>query len=69
MSEGRILVIDDQPEIRDYVREVVEEKGYEVIEAADPEAGLASFRAEMAGLSLVILDLDFGEGEQQGDEP
>ena len=66
MSEGRILVIDDQRQIRDYVREVLEEKGYEVIEAADPDAGLESFRAEMAGLSLVILDLDFGDGEQQG---
>ena len=38
MSEGRILIVDDQPEIREYVRRIVEEKGYEVVEAEDGRA-------------------------------
>ncbi|MEE8143612.1 MAG: sigma-54 dependent transcriptional regulator [Planctomycetota bacterium] len=56
----RILIVDDQPEVRDYVRRVMEELGYETLEANDGDQGLALFRKEGETLSLVILDLDFG---------
>ena len=66
MSEGRILIVDDQPEIREYVRKIVEEKGYEVVEAEDGEEGLSRYQEETASLSLVILDFDFGNGKTDG---
>ncbi len=66
MSAGLILIVDDQPEIRDYIRRMLEEKGFEVGEAADGEEGVARFRKELERLSLVILDLDFGRGKSDG---
>ncbi len=66
MSEGRILVVDDQPAVRSYLRGILEEKGYVVSEAADGEAGLREFRSAAGGLSLVILDLDLGRGGPPG---
>lgn len=69
MSEAparRILIVDDQPAVRDYIRRVLEEKGYEVLEADEPKTGLTLFRKESDTLELVILDLDFGAGVPSG---
>ncbi len=65
---NHILIVDDQPEVRDYVRNVLEQRGYEVLEAADGEQGLDQYRKSLHTLSLVILDLDFGVGAQTGIE-
>ncbi|MGE3163459.1 MAG: sigma-54-dependent transcriptional regulator [Planctomycetota bacterium] len=65
-SSLRILIVDDQTEVRTYVRRVLEEKGYEVLEAPQPSAGLAVFEREVDTLSLVILDLDLGAGVPDG---
>ena len=66
MSTGRILIVDDQAEIRTYVRGILEDLGYDVIEAEDGDSGLVRFGREAANLSLVILDLDFGTGKPDG---
>ena len=63
---NHILIVDDQPEVRDYVRNVLEARGYEVLEAGDGDQGLAVYRKSLDSLSLVILDLDFGVGAQTG---
>lgn len=64
----RILIVDDQPEVRDYVRKVLEEREYDVLEAEDPPTGLKVFKKEGDTLALVILDLDFGAGAPSGIE-
>jgi DNA-binding response OmpR family regulator len=50
-----VLVVDDEPHIRDLVRLYMKREGFEVREAADGEAGLASARETPP--DLIILDL------------
>ena len=52
---ARILVIDDQPQIRDNCREALEEAGHMVVVAADGQEGVELYRQE--AVDLVILDL------------
>jgi DNA-binding response OmpR family regulator len=51
----RILVVDDEADIRSLVRELLERAGHEVIEAPDGHTGLKLFYAEQP--DLVILDV------------
>jgi DNA-binding response OmpR family regulator len=51
----RVLVADDDPQMRRLVRSVLEREGFEIIEAGD---GHALEAIERGGVSLVILDLD-----------
>ncbi len=52
---GRVLVIDDEPQIRRVVRHVLEEEGLHVLEADSARAGIDLAAAE--GPALIILDL------------
>ncbi|WP_306598267.1 response regulator [Geothrix sp. 21YS21S-2] len=56
-SKGRILVVDDEPLIREMAREILENSGYTVSEAVDGQAGLDLFLESPGGFDLVILDL------------
>lgn len=51
----RILIVDDEPEIREELAEYLAGKGYRVIVAGDGPEGLAKFRAEPC--DLVITDM------------
>lgn len=51
----RILVIDDDPDLRTSVRALLESVGHEVLEAADGDAGLRTARA--AAPDLIVLDV------------
>jgi len=51
----RILVIDDDPLARDITRGLLEEAGYEVVDAADGATGVRLFREQ--AFDLVILDI------------
>lgn len=62
----KILIVDDQPDVRDYVRRVLEDQGYEVLEAGAGDEGVAIYADQADALSLVILDLDFGVGAKTG---
>jgi two-component system response regulator ResD len=55
MSEGLVLVVDDDPIVRDVVSRYLERSGFRVATADDGEAALASFRDERP--DLVLLDL------------
>lgn len=55
MSETRILVVDDEPGIRRYIRASLEQGGFKVLLAVDGVEALATFETEMP--SLVVLDL------------
>jgi PAS domain S-box-containing protein len=50
----RILVIDDDPDVREFISESLAEQGYDVYQANDGKAGLSAFAAEKP--DLVILD-------------
>lgn len=55
--QGRILVVDDEPDIRETVLEVLEALGYPSSEAADGQEALDHLRAHPGEVALVILDL------------
>ena len=59
MERGRVLVIDDDPDIRGLLRELLERAGYDVSEAADGRLGLRSLYA--AQPDLVVLDVAMPE--------
>ena len=54
---GRILVVEDEPQVRGAVRLFLVSAGYEVVEAACGDDGLAAFRADPEGIDLVLTDL------------
>jgi len=51
----RILIIDDEPQIRSMIRLVLERAGYSVVEAADGVEGIRRFRENP--VNLIITDL------------
>ncbi len=53
-----ILVVDDEPEIRELTREALEMLGYIVQEAATGEEALAVYQEHVGGIDLVLLDLN-----------
>jgi DNA-binding response OmpR family regulator len=59
MKGGRILVVDDDADIRGLVRELLARAGYEVAEAGSGKAGLRELYASSP--DLVILDVSMPE--------
>jgi len=55
MAKGRILIIDDDPDITEAMSVVLENKGYEVRSAADGSEGMD--RVEESRPDLIILDV------------
>jgi CheY-like chemotaxis protein len=49
-----VLIVDDDPDFREFVRIVLESHGYRVMEAANAPSGLALMRDYLPG--LVLLD-------------
>ena len=60
MSNGRVLVVDDEADVRKSVRLILAKAGYDVDEAEDPEAGVATVKsgANKLPLSAIITDLN-----------
>jgi DNA-binding NtrC family response regulator len=55
MKKGYILVVDDEPNIRETVAEILQDEGYEVAQAGDAAAARQSRRARRP--DLVLLDI------------
>ena len=55
----KILVVDDEPDAIDFVKEVLEGEGYMVVTAGDGVKGLAAMRREKP--DLVFLDVQMPE--------
>ena len=55
MSQSHILVVDDEPDIRDLVREILEDEGYRVSVAENGETARAAFAR--GAPDLVLLDI------------
>ena len=60
MSKGRVLVVDDEAEVRRSVRLILSKAGYDVIEAEDGEAGINALKSGDAPIAVdaIICDLD-----------
>ncbi|MBI5872851.1 MAG: response regulator [Candidatus Omnitrophica bacterium] len=54
MAKAKIIVIDDDPDIRDVLNLTLTEEGYEVLEAGDGKEGLALIKNKAP--NLVIVD-------------
>jgi len=59
MSEGRVLVVDDEVEVRKSVRLILSKAGYDVVEAEDGEAGVRAIKRgdNPFALGAIICDL------------
>ncbi|MBI4469883.1 MAG: response regulator, partial [Acidobacteria bacterium] len=57
MKGGRILVIDDEPQIRRVMRAALTAHGYEVIDARTCEEGLEKVRQNLPDLILLDMNL------------
>ena len=59
VSEGLVLVVDDEPDVRKVVRMTVEKVGYDVIEAEDGEKAIEEIKKGEHSilLSLIITDI------------
>jgi DNA-binding response OmpR family regulator len=55
MVRARILIVEDEPQLRGLLRLYLERAGYAVTDAGDGPAALAAFAAD--GADLVVLDL------------
>jgi len=55
MSQAHILVVDDEPDIRDLVSEILQDEGYRVTVAENGEAARAAFARKTP--DLVLLDI------------
>ena len=54
--KARILVIDDEENIRKTLKMILEYEGYEFFEASTGEDGLEALR-DVVGVDLVLLDI------------
>ena len=59
MRDGKVLIVEDDDDLRDLVRTVVEREGMATIEAADGREGLRQFYELRP--SLLILDIGLPE--------
>jgi len=56
-GSGTVLVIDDEPSVRDVARAILEKVGFEVLVAASGREGLERFRAGADRIVAVLLDM------------
>ena len=62
---GPVLIVDDAPDLRDLLRTVLEEEGYQVLEAADGKTALDLLRRSPQRL-VVLLDYFLPEMDGKG---
>ena len=55
METAKILVVDDEPDILEFLQYNLEKEGFTVITASDGEAGIQ--KAEQEDPDLIILDI------------
>lgn len=61
---NRILVVDDEPQIRKFLRICLTSQGYEVVEAPHGEEGIAKCATTQPGLVILDLGLPDLDGQQ-----
>ena len=61
-SGGKVLVVDDDPDVVDYVRYILEKRAFEVISAPNAEEAMTKVEAEKP--DLIILDIMMPKGTE-----
>jgi CheY-like chemotaxis protein len=56
-TRGAILVVEDQPEVRQLAASALRQAGYEVREATDGDEALARFAAQARSIDLLVTDV------------
>jgi two-component system, chemotaxis family, chemotaxis protein CheY len=56
-ARQRLLVVDDEADIRDTLRDALEDEGYDVLVANDGEDALRVMSAHREEIAVVILDV------------
>lgn len=54
---SKILIVEDEPHIRQILRELLSQQGYEIIEAGNGRAGLELFLQHIRRVRLIITDI------------
>ncbi len=54
---GTILIVDDEPSIREMARDLLSSLGYDTLLAEDGEVACRIFRERRGGIALVLLDI------------
>jgi two-component system chemotaxis response regulator CheY len=59
MSEGRVLIVDDEPDVRRTIKMTLNKAGFDVVEAEDGEAGIQAIRSGDNPLAVdtIICDI------------
>jgi len=57
-SNGRVLIVDDEPDVRKVVRMTLEKAGYDVLEAEDGEKAIATLSEGENNLLLDVIISD-----------
>jgi two-component system cell cycle sensor histidine kinase/response regulator CckA len=57
VDEGTILLVEDETALRSLLREVLEDHGFRVLEASDPEEALAAAASAPGPIHLVLTDV------------
>ena len=65
---SRIVVVDDQPEVRRLLADVLEPRGRRVVGLVDGEEAIAHVAEHPREVELVVLDLDLGANRRSGIE-
>ena len=55
--QGTILVVDDEPVVREMARELLEVAGFDVIEASDGHEAVDRFRSQSDAIDAILLDM------------
>lgn len=53
-----ILVVDDQPQVRRLLRQVLDRDGYAVLEAEDESTAIAAVRRHQHPVDLALVDIE-----------
>ncbi len=59
MAKGKILVVDDEPDVRDVIRLQLEQKGLNVLEAEDGQKAIEILQSgdNMVNIGLILCDI------------
>jgi two-component system, cell cycle sensor histidine kinase and response regulator CckA len=56
-AAGRVLLVEDEPQVRMQARRLLERYGHRVLEARDGAEGLALFRAQTDAIDVIVSDV------------
>ncbi len=56
-TKGRVLVVDDEPDVRKIVKMILTKAGYDVLEAEDGEKGIELIKENPLLVNVIISDI------------